>query len=239
MSSFTPPPRVLTALDEIKLRLTAEPVNGGKGRPSLSTRLAKNNVRLTVYTNVEGDAGGGKIEAALDSPNFFVFLRYIDMAIKSKEHFHRKIENKNYTWSGGKRSDHPSVTSTIIVEREEDGSIFISIVNNMATPVKFYFLPSTFHTYKNKDGQVNRAEITQIYASAWIDLLARLTPHVLADNYIPPEPKNNDFKGGNRNNGGGQNQGGGYNNQQRNSGNSNAFGDDGNWGGDDDGLSFN
>lgn len=247
MSNFTPPPRVLSALDEIKLRLTAEPVNGGKGRPSLSVRVVKNNIRMTVYTNVEGDAGGGKIEAALDSVNFFVFLKYLDQAIRSKDKFRRNIQNKNFVWTAGKRADTPTLVSTIVIEKDEEGCVFISIINNLSTPVKFYFLPSSFHSYHGPDGQVNKAEETQVYASAWLELMSRLSAHVLAANFVPPEPRpEGGYKGGQSNNyqGGGGNRGNNY--QQRSqptqaagSTTAGVFDDSATWTDADDGLSFN
>jgi len=204
--------RVPNALDEIKLRLSGEPINGSKRRPSLKVATSKNNIHMTVFTNVEGDQDGGKIAAQMDSVAFFMFLNTLDNILKSPQPIKRSIPNLNYKFYQGKRSDTPQLISTIILEKESDGSTYISIVNNRASPAKFYFMPSDFHNLLNENGQpVTRAEMTKVYGAAWRELIAALAGNVLAANYVAPEPRDNNG-GGNWGNKGGGNYGGGYNN---------------------------
>jgi hypothetical protein len=77
------PPLKLNALDEIKLRLFA-PVEGSRRPAALRASIAKNQPRLTVYTNVEGDADKGIIHARMDTWTFGAMLIAIDDIVDNK-----------------------------------------------------------------------------------------------------------------------------------------------------------
>ncbi len=243
---FQAPPRVLTALDEVKLRLTAPPVNGAKRRPSLSVRTTKNNVHMTVYSNVEGDKDNGRSVAQMDSVAFFMFFAALDRVITSDKPMKRVIPNKNFTFNNGERSPEAKLISNTIIEKEEDGSVYIAVLNNVTTPVKFYFIPSDFHTLLTGDGQpVSRAELTQTYARAWREIISKLTVHVLAENFVEPPPRENNGGGNWGNKGGGQGGnkynggGGGKAPQSNNNASSNFDAEMPDWGNDSgDGLKF-
>ena len=209
-----PPQRTLSALDEMKLRLNAPPVNGGKRKPSLSVKTVKNNVHITVFTNVDGDKNNGKSNAAMDSVAFFMFFAALDNVINSPTPLKRVIPNKNFTYDNNQRSNEIKLISNTIIEKEEDGSVYIAVLNGQTTPVKFYFIPSDFHTLLDGSGQpVSRGELTQTYAKAWREIISKLTAHVLAENFVEPPPREpyggGSYGGnsnGNRGNGGGQQQ---------------------------------
>lgn len=217
------------ALGEWKLRLSADPVNGGQKRPSMSLSVSKNNPRLTVRTNVEGDKDYGKIVAAMDTPTFYSLMRELAKLATESGKTKRAVENHNYIFPGGKRSEKPVLVSTTMVGREEDGRIYIAVIANDRPKIKFYFSSPYFHHLIKEDGsKFSPAEDSASYCLSTIESWKALIPFVLYHEYVEPD-FNKRGGGGNNNGGGGNNWGGnsgGGNYGGNNSGGASAGGDD-------------
>lgn len=200
----TPLPK--NALSEVKLRLSAEPVNGSKRRPTLSVDVARNQPRLSVYTNVEGDKNNGSVRAAMDTVTFFSFLQGIQDAIDAPGEYKELIENSNHTFFQGKRSAEPELVSKTHICKDKDGCIFISVTDGKVTPVKFFFGSAQYHNFFVAGQPMSKEACSVRHAKAWLRLMQNLLPAVLAYTYEEPEQK--DFNGNNNNNkgGGGQQQ---------------------------------
>lgn len=212
MSDFRPAPRKLNALDNKKLRMSA-PNKKGK-MASLAWMLVKNNPRLVVYTNDPDDQNNdyGKISANLDAPTFFAFLALLKDAIDAPGQFGEKIENKNFTWGGGKRSDEPVVVNSLIVGKDEDGTIWVCVSAPRRPQLKFPFTSPDFHHFIHRDGSpYTAAEISKIYATAYHSMLSLLAGNLLVTEWVPPDPPKdqNNRGGGGGQGGGGYNRGGG------------------------------
>lgn len=221
-SGFRPAPRKKIPLDNTKIHLSA-PNQKGK-RASMQFGLINNNPRITVFTNDPDDTQDyGKIVAALDAPTFFAYIGAIHNAIKATGKWRVKFDNKKTSWSGGKPSEAPVVTSSLLVGRDEDGTIWTSVSAPRRPNIKFVFGPSEFHSVVDGDGAVyDKAKLSQMYAEAHAQMLSQLMAGLLITEYVPPKPKED---GGN--NRGGQDRGNsGGGNRQQSSGGNNASADD-------------
>ena len=199
-----------TALNEFKLRLYADPVSGSKKKPSLAVSVVKNQPRITVRTNVETDPENGRVMAKMDAPTFFGFLEVLRLAIDAEPGYRRSIENKNPFIGGKANFENPMTESTTHIGKDPEGRVFIGVVNKKVTPVRFYFKPTNFHYLVDQDGNaIPEAELTVIYAKAWLNLMYQLVPNVLDTHFEEPDTSNWNNNGGGqqRNNyGGGQQQ---------------------------------
>lgn len=215
MSDFKPVPRKKIGLDNQKLSMSA-PNSKGK-RAGLLWQLINNNPRIVVYTNDPDDqADYGKITAALDAPTFFAFLNLIDNAIKAEGEYKEKIDNANYTWPGGKRSETPSVVSSLIVGKDADGLIWISVSAPRRPQIKFPFINPEFHNFFHRDGSpYEKAEVSAIMAKSYLDILRGMMAQLLVTEYVEPKPKEDRNGGGNRGGGFGGGSGGGAPRQER------------------------
>jgi uncharacterized membrane protein YgcG len=213
---YRPPPRPKNALDNTKLGLRA-PNSVGKFS-SLQWAMVGNNPRIIVYTNDPNDTVDyGKIASHLDLPTFYALLRLLKNLcnLPDGQKDRKKIENKKFTWAGGKRSDNPVVTDSIIVGREEDGSIWISVSAPRRPQIKFTFAPPDFHHFCHGDGSpFTLGEASKLFAETYIDLLTHIAIAVNVKEYVHPEKKEDTrggAGGGNRSGGSGNYGGGGGN----------------------------
>jgi uncharacterized membrane protein YgcG len=207
------------AFDNRKLHLST-PCPTAKGKySSLQVNLFSNNPRITVYTNDPDDQGEskqyGKITANLDAQVFMVFLgalaKIIDGPAGQEDKV--KIENKNFIFPGGKRSESPVVQSELHFGKDAEGVVWVSVTARDRPRIKFPFGKSDFHTLFHKTGeQYSNGEQSALFARGWVRLMENMLAHLLVTEYVEPEKKDNG--GGNRNGGGGgynRNNGGGGN----------------------------
>lgn len=218
MAGFQPPPRKKIALDNRKLNLSA-PTPGHQGKfASLIWGLHKNNPRITVYTNDPTDTGPdanyGKIVAALDGPVFFAFLHQLNQVVDGPNDVKLKVENKNFSFAGGKRSDRPVVMSELWFGKNPEGIVWLSVAAPNRPKIQFKFTLSDFHQFIKADGTpFNAAEGSVAAAKGYIKVLEQMMAIMMADNFEEPPPKDGGQGGGggygNRGGGGGQGGGGG------------------------------
>jgi uncharacterized membrane protein YgcG len=222
-NGFQRPQRTKNALDNNKLNMTAPTPSDPNKKSSLIWGFYANNPRLTVWTNEPNDTDA--ISANLDTPTFFAFIELLRKAIDAEPGYKDKIENKNYTWFNKKRSDTPSVVSDLIVGKDKDGVIGLCIVQRDRPRIRFNFGVNEFHQFIHGDGTpYTPAEMSTIYAKAYLRILDGMYNHMAIVNYEPPKPREQNDGGNNR---GGQ--GGG--NYQRNNGGGNGGGGNYNGGG--------
>lgn len=213
--NFKPPPRAKTALDNRKLNLSA-PVPNVQGKyASLIWGLFSNNPRITVYTNDPNDnapPGYGKISANLSLPAFMMFLVMLRKVIDSPGETKDKVENKNYTYFSGKRSDLPVVVSELHVGKDAEGVVWISVTDTIKKErprIKFKFHPDDFHALVHGDGRpYSKGEASALYAEGYANLLDKMMIHMASENYVEPPPRDGGGGGGG---GGGNREGGGGN----------------------------
>ena len=220
MADFVPKERVFNALDNKKINLSTPCPGAPDKRSALIWGIISNNPRITVYTNDPSDTGEskgyGKIDAKLDMPIFFAFMQMLTNVIEHDGEIKQKIENKNFTFFGGKRSDKPVVVSELWVGKDKDGILWMSVTAVNRPRIKFNFVPNDFHNFFHGDGTpFTPAETSKIYAKGYVVILEKMMTHIAVNTYVKPEVKqqqsgnnwggNNNSSGGNynRSNGGG------------------------------------
>jgi uncharacterized membrane protein YgcG len=222
------PQRVKNALDHRKLNLSA-PTPGQQGKySSLIWGFHANNPRITVWTNVPEDQteknGNGKIAANMDTPVFFALMNLLYQAIDAPGEFRRKIENKNFIFPGGKRSEKPVVVSETHVGKDAEGCVYISVTARDRPKIKFVFGSSDFHQFfDGSTGEpLSKAECSVLFAKGYVRLLEGIVEGLAVANYEEPKPKEGSGGYGNRGGGGG---GGGRNYGGNSGGGGGNFGD--------------
>lgn len=215
---FKPAPRKKNALDNRKLQMSARNQDGKFA--SLQWGIFSNNPRITVYTNVESDkdVNYGKISANMDTPAFYAFLGLLNEAIdfvkgtNGLEEFKASIENKNFIFPGGKRSEKPVVQSELFVGKDKEGVVWMGVMAKDRPRIKFDFQLADFHQLKHGTGETfSKAEASVVAARAMWTILVEMIAHMQVTEWVeppPPEQRNGGGGGGYNRGGGG---GGGYN----------------------------
>lgn len=213
-NQYQAPPRKKTIVDYAGLRLTAPAVQGADKRPSLAVIVNRNQVRFDVYTNVPNDKKNGNIRAELDPAAFCFFIEGLEDIIKAPNEKQFVIECKDYTWSGGQRSEKMMVQSKLMVAKDKAGKIFISLqsYDGDRPKIRFFFdIP-----WKNElliDRQpATEQQVSEIAARAFVRNLMAMVPITLANSF--EEPVKKDKQGGQPQRGGFQQGGYNRNNQQ-------------------------
>lgn len=170
---FTPPPRVKTALDNRKLSLSAPCPSNPAKKSNLIWGIALGNPRITVYT---GDAENSKITAALDIVVFEAFLLLMEKAIKAEPGWKDLVVNKNFTWFNRQRSPAPEVVSELHVGKDAEGSIWISVIDNKATKVRFFITPPEFHQFSQ-----SKEEVSGLFTQSYVNILRRVMTGLFVD----------------------------------------------------------
>lgn len=213
---FKPPPRVMTLLDNRKIRLEAPNAQGKNA--SLSFQVTKEgNPRLVVWTNDPQDTQDyGKITAAMEMKSFFAFLRMLEEACAAPGEYKEKIDCLN-SYYGGQKQDTPKVVSSVIVTKDAEGVVAVTVSAPRRPNIKFPFQLDSYHNFIKADGsQLGRAEASVRLAKGWVRFLEQVVPLIAVTNYVHPEKKDNGNKGGY---GGGNRQGGGGGGYNRGGGN--------------------
>jgi hypothetical protein len=232
---YTPRPK--NALDDYKLRLVGDKLNGASKRAMLAVSIVGNNPRVNVFTNVDNDKDNGIIRAAMDTPTFYLLLDRLEHAINADPGFRDYIENKKPPRDRTQRG--LELESKTIVGKDKDGQVYISVISaDESRPrAKFVFKTSYHHDLINgSTGQrYSDAELSVMVAKAFHRMMSNLVTNVINTHYKEPEKR--PYNGGAGGGGGGWkgNKGGG--NYQQNRGDNNAgakkppqdFSGDGNW----------
>lgn len=222
--------RVETIFDDPSLALKGIRQDGMEGDPTLRPAVYENNPRLVVKTKVPNDRNNGKIEAATSGRAFHSVLRAIEEIAEAPGPDKIFMDNKGHRFVDKKRDPNPSVMSCILIEKDQEGVISITISAGKQRPlIPFLFLDDTYHQFREGNGApMTKARASKLYALGWVDEIKGLMPIVRANNYAKPawmvklaerNAQNGGGFGGNGGGGGyGGGNGGGNNNgyQQRN-----------------------
>lgn len=216
--------RKKTAMDHAKLKLYGERIDGAKQSPSFSWYLTEDgNPRIDVYTGVEGDKDNGRIRATMDIKVAMFVLELLRRAIDNDGPCRFYVENSNYTWYQGQRSEQPKVLSKTVVGKAEDGRVYITVIAKDRPTATFYFTSPYFHKTLEGDGSpMEKALESQLYAKGYAKIVEQLLATVSTATYKTPEPK------GQRGGQGGGNRGGqgGWNNNNQGGGSDGNFDED-------------
>lgn len=208
--------KIKTIFDDVKLKMTAKPIEQGARPPTLQLGTYRNNPQFVVYPNHDNGSGVTWITAAMNMGTFSWVLQgiiYLVDNVEGEETF--SIDNKKDI-PKEKRTD-PKITKQVVsktmVGREADGRIWISIQDNTkpnAPKIRFYFGIDYYHSVSSKNGTFTPAVQSQIQAKAWATQMSALM-YGLSLNNPNAEIDAANAQAGWQNKKGGGNGGGGYN----------------------------
>lgn len=175
-----------------------------------------NNPQMEVRTNdpslANKENNFGQIRVGMDAPIFWAFLEMLNLAVENSGEWKSRIKNDDFN------GEH---LTDIWVGKDKDGCVYISLIHKKEDRpvIKFIFGPAhlpnnvtdaRFHYLFHADGTpYTKAEISVIYAKAYIRLLDTIMGNVLVQEYVEPPPYVP--KGGFNK----EASGGGYSNNQR------------------------
>lgn len=219
-----------------RFSMRAPLVVAGQARPDIESVLMfgiyRDNPRLQVKTNDPNDENNnyGKVVAAMDPLTFGTLIAHIEELIKNPTKDVRVIDNFNL-YKGGQKFDEPQFINRTMVGRDDEGRIWIKIVEDGRPAPTFVFGPPKFHVHIRMDKTpVPAAEMSQRYAAAFCRILTQVITSSIgkrddgeedaASANKPPQEQREPRQGGNW----GNRQGGGGGNW------GNRQGGGGNWG---------
>ena len=213
--------REKTILDDPKLKLSADKLPDGEGRPTFSLYAAGNNPRIDVYTNVPNDTDNGKIRAEIDIVIAMEILEIIEEYATSGEVGCKATwENSGKGWdrANNRPTKDAFVKSKIVVGKDKEGRLYIACLSpDPDRPkVRFYFGQNLFRKMFIGEEKATDAQCGSISARAWVKAVRALLPTVLATQYVHRTAQSNNQNGSyGGGGGGGGNYGGGGNNRQQ------------------------
>lgn len=216
-------PRTKTILEDIGLRLTAEQLPNGTGKPTLKFyQTARNKIRADMYPNLPNLQQNGLIRADMEYGEFFTILQWIehlaDPSVPNGSTY--SVAHEDFTFFNKKRSDATQLIHRTVIGKDEEGRIYISILS--AKPddakVKFHFDHPHLCTIKAIGGTlaITPAELSARSAKAWVVMMTAFMPNIAAAHWVDKAAAAAAANGGQGGQGGGQ--GGGYNNRGGNNG---------------------
>lgn len=215
MSQQNFPTRKKTPLDEVGLRLVADTLDGGTGRPTLKFYPnGKNSVRADIWSNLPGDKNDGRITVDIPYGIMFTFLALVKHFAEPTTPSDRAyVELTGYTFFGGKKSEKPETIGKLFAGKDEAGVVFISIqVADSSRPkIMFPLIDQSFSRIVTASGPMNKPTASAIYARGYVTAFELFIQAECSEAYVD---KTGQQKGGN---GGGN--GGGYGGGNNNYGN--------------------
>lgn len=192
----------------------------GEGKfANLSFDIKKNDVLITVRTNIPADANNdyGRIQALVPLDKFYTFLEMIEWAATENKPFRWAYDHRDRKFIGqGKMTDGPVLIYRLVVGREENGVVYISVVLEKRPNIKFSFLNDTKTTFKDSDGNEMPKDLeSKFLALGKVKAVRACMEMVAKELYKHPEPKQ---QGGGNGGGGNWNRGGGNGGGQRSGG---------------------
>jgi uncharacterized membrane protein YgcG len=211
------PARPKTILNHRQLSMYAP--NGDGKFANMSFDIKKNDVLITVRTNIPADANNdyGRLQALVPLDMFYSFLEMVEAAALADQPFRWAYEHKDRKFIGqGKMTDGPVLMYRLVVGREENGVVYISVVLEKRPNIKFSFMPNTKTTFKDSEGnEMPKALESKFLALGKVKAIREFVGVMVKEMYKHPEPKQQNGGGGGNWNRGSQ---GGQGGQHRSNG---------------------
>lgn len=231
MADFKPAPREKNSLDNTKFNLTTQNEKGR--RATLKIELINNNPRITIYTGDPDDQENnhGRIQAKLDAVIYMLMIdRLEDMARKGDGKKIYSVNNELERFKDKKPTGEWYTANTLKFGRDDDGQVWLSVIERNRPKLKFIITNPAYHVLKNADGSdLPVGEVSRLFTLAWCGVQRAIIGPCMNANYVPPKPRDDagGQRSGNNNGKGGFNKGGwnrGGNNSGSNNGGGNSSG---------------
>ena len=216
------PTRKKTPLDEVGLRLIADTLENGTGRPTLKVYPnGKNSIRFDIWSNLPGDKNDGRITLDVPYIIMYTFMEMIKYYAEPSTPADRSyVELTGFTFFGGKKSEKPEVLGKMYSGKDENGVVFISIqmADSSRPKIMFPLIDQSFSRIITAQGPMNKATASALYARGYVTALQLFLQHHCSEAYVD---KSQQAKGGQ---GGGYGGNSGGNSYGGNSGGGNSYG---------------
>lgn len=163
---------------------------GEKGDPpaTLTWAVMDGNPRLIARTGEKAteENGYGKITAALDIGMAGVVFELLEKALTSEPGWKIKVPNRS-TYVDNRRFDPPQHVNDVAIGKDTEGRIWISIIQEGRPTIRFYMMPSSWHSLVSADGSVPAAdEMSAIFTRGYLrigpELIAAVCAQAVKDN---------------------------------------------------------
>ena len=162
------PKRKNLYLSRLGLAATAE---SGK-TVTLSWAVMDENPRIIVKTDEEPtpDNGYGKITAALDTVEAGVVFATLREALSWKNGEKIKLSNRS-TYVDRQRFDKPQEVNSVAIGKDNEGVIWMAVLQEGRPQQRFYFEPNQWWDYVNGDGtKPDRAALSAIVVRGYLEV---------------------------------------------------------------------
>lgn len=147
-----------------------------------------NNPRLTVFTGVpsDGSKSYGMITAAMNMETLFILFKLLEKVILGDNNTKELVECYTKPWNkDGPRGDKV-LNSTIMVGKDKEGLVWISVVAESRPKIKFTFSVSDWHRILKSDGtSYSPSECSVLQALGTLEALKRIYEN-LSSGYREP-----------------------------------------------------
>ncbi len=212
-----------------KLKMTLEsftmvtPPRTRQGRKVLRLTFGCTNgfPNVNMDTDEEGEPtienGFLRLSSRLNAANFGAFCTLITMALEQSPGWKRGIECF-HTWKDGRQHETPQHVNDLVVGVDNQGLVYITILQAGRTSSKYVFGPTEWHNYKDENGNsLSQKEQNHIIAREYATSLRQAMNAAIAQDCMDNQSAKAGLPSPSLKPEGGFNQGG--NNFNRNNGN--------------------
>lgn len=165
-------------------------------RASMEFGLREGYPRITVWTRSESDNNGkGFLSAPFDLDHFLMFLTRLEFVARQKEPTKEQALVKHWPRDPeGKIKGDKEVSCEVWFGKDEDGTVWISLVQPNRPKIKFEIVMSDFHEFRTKDGVMSKGMASMLRTIVMCGVLREwFTTHSLSfrDTSIPRPSKGN------------------------------------------------
>lgn len=180
--------RAKSPLELDKLALYTNPASPTDRTARLTWSLIFNNPRITVYTNKKElenkENQWGRITARLDVLVAGSIIETLRNLVNQPEGTRSVIKNINYPVNDGVRSETPVHVNDVIMGKDKEGVIWLSVVQEGFPNIKFNITFSDYHDLFHGDGtQFTAAETSALATKAYCNILEQM----LVNSYYLPD----------------------------------------------------
>lgn len=166
----------LVKFSPLTLRKSGDEFKGA----GLTWSIRKGFPRITVYTGGNILDKDKKLDyskiiiAPFDYTTMIMFLDYFKNVIESKEEIKYKVNCYNNKFVDNKRTDDIIIQASVIIGKDLEGIVYISVVEENKKSIKFELIPEgKWHKFFNGNNEeiVDKKDLSLRYSRTYYDLL--------------------------------------------------------------------